>query len=34
VFTFGGTGTLRYGAKLGIEKAVPGVRRDGLRTRR
>jgi L-2,4-diaminobutyrate decarboxylase len=33
VFTFGGTGTLLYGAKIGLEKAVPGVRRDGLRTR-
>src|SRR5688500_16724170 len=32
VFTFGGTGTLLYGAKLGVEKAVPGVRRNGLRT--
>jgi glutamate/tyrosine decarboxylase-like PLP-dependent enzyme len=32
VFTFGGTGTLLYGAKIGLEKAVPGVRRDGLRT--
>ena len=29
VFTFGGTGTLLYGAKIGLEKAVPGVRRDG-----
>ena len=27
VFTFGGTGTLLYGAKIGLEKAVPGVRR-------
>ena len=32
VFTFGGTGTLLYGAKIGLEKAVPGSRRDGLRT--
>ena len=24
VFTFGGTGTLLYGAKIGLEKAVPG----------
>jgi glutamate/tyrosine decarboxylase-like PLP-dependent enzyme len=32
VFTFGGTGTLLYGAKIGLEKAVPGVRREGLRT--
>ena len=32
VFTFGGTGTLLYGAKIGLEKAVPDVRRRGLRT--
>jgi L-2,4-diaminobutyrate decarboxylase len=32
VFTFGGTGTLLYGAKIGLEKAVPGTRRAGLRT--
>ena len=32
VFTFGGTGTLLYGAKIGLEKAVPDVRRQGLRT--
>lgn len=32
VFTFGGTGTLLYGAKIGLEKAVPGARRTGLRT--
>ena len=31
VFTFGGTGTLLYGAKIGLEKAVPNVRRTGLR---
>jgi L-2,4-diaminobutyrate decarboxylase len=31
VFTFGGTGTLLYGAKIGLEKARPGVRRHGLR---
>jgi L-2,4-diaminobutyrate decarboxylase len=31
VFTFGGTGTLLYAAKIGLEKAVPGVRRHGLR---
>lgn len=31
VFTFGGTGTLLYAAKIGLEKAVPQVRRDGLR---
>ena len=32
VFTFGGTGTLLYGAKIGLEKAVPDVRRKGVRT--
>jgi glutamate/tyrosine decarboxylase-like PLP-dependent enzyme len=32
VFTFGGTGTLLYGAKIGLEKAVPDVRRKGLRS--
>ena len=32
VFTFGGTGTMLYAAKIGLEKAVPGVRRKGLRT--
>jgi L-2,4-diaminobutyrate decarboxylase len=32
VFTFGGTGTLLYGVKIGLEKAVPEVRRKGLRT--
>ena len=31
VFTFGGTGTLLYGAKIGLEKAMPDVRRKGLR---
>jgi len=31
VFTFGGTGTILYGAKIGLEKAVPGARRRGLR---
>jgi anti-anti-sigma factor len=31
VFTFGGTGTILYGAKLGIEKAQPGAFRDGVR---
>jgi glutamate/tyrosine decarboxylase-like PLP-dependent enzyme len=30
VFTFGGTGTLLYGVKIGLEKAIPGARRDGL----
>lgn len=33
LFTFGGTGTLLYGAKLGLEKACPGVRQHGLRQR-
>jgi L-2,4-diaminobutyrate decarboxylase len=32
VFTFGGTGTLLYGAKIGLEKAAPDVGRQGLRT--
>lgn len=32
VFTFGGTGTLLYGAKIGLEKAMPDVRRQGIRT--
>jgi glutamate/tyrosine decarboxylase-like PLP-dependent enzyme len=32
LFTFGGTGTLLYGAKIGLEKAVPNVRRAGLST--
>lgn len=32
VFTFGGTGTTLYAAKIGLEKAVPGVRRHGLRS--
>ena len=31
VFTFGGTGTLLYAAKIGIEKACPGSSRSGLR---
>ena len=30
VFTFGGTGTILYGAKIGLEKAIPDVRRQGL----
>jgi L-2,4-diaminobutyrate decarboxylase len=30
VFTFGGTGTMLYGAKVGLEKAIPDVRRKGL----
>ncbi len=31
VFTFGGTGTLLYGAKIGLEKACPGAGQSGLR---
>ena len=31
VFTFGGTGTLLYAAKMGLEKALPGTHRTGLR---
>lgn len=31
VFTFGGTGTLLYGGKIGLEKALPGSGRTGLR---
>ncbi|MCC7085776.1 MAG: hypothetical protein IT427_12305 [Pirellulales bacterium] len=31
VFTFGGTGGLLYGLKVGLEKAVPGSSRRGLR---
>jgi glutamate/tyrosine decarboxylase-like PLP-dependent enzyme len=30
LFTFGGTGTLLYGLKLGLEKAVPGCLHEGL----
>jgi glutamate/tyrosine decarboxylase-like PLP-dependent enzyme len=30
-FTFGGTGTLLYGVKCGIEKALPGAMERGLR---
>ena len=33
LFTFGGTATLLYGAKLGLEKACPGSGRAGLRER-
>jgi L-2,4-diaminobutyrate decarboxylase len=29
LFTFGGTGTLLYGAKVGLEKALPGTRDHG-----
>ncbi|MEX0679670.1 MAG: pyridoxal-dependent decarboxylase, partial [Pirellulales bacterium] len=31
LFTFGGTGTLLYGAKVGLEKAVPGAGHKGPR---
>lgn len=31
VFTFGGTGTLLYGIRIGIEKCCPGTIRHGLR---
>jgi L-2,4-diaminobutyrate decarboxylase len=31
VFTFGGTGGLLYGLKVGLEKALPGSSRKGLR---
>lgn len=31
LFTFGGTGTLLYGVKVGLEKAAPGSGRNGLR---
>ena len=30
VFTFGGTGTTLYGAKIGLEKACPGTMQTGL----
>jgi glutamate/tyrosine decarboxylase-like PLP-dependent enzyme len=30
VFTFGGTGTLLYGLKIGLEKALPGTLEEGL----
>ena len=30
VFTFGGTGTTLYGAKLGLEKAIPGTIEKGI----
>lgn len=33
VFTFGGTGTMLYGAKIGLDKALPDARRAGLRER-
>jgi len=31
VFTFGGTGAMLYGAKVGLEKAIPGCMQHGLR---
>jgi len=31
VFTFGGTGTLLYGLKIGLEKALPGTLHGGMR---
>lgn len=31
LFTFGGTGTLLYGVKVGLEKACPGAGRQGLK---
>ena len=31
VFTFGGTGGLLYGVRIGLEKAIPGAGRRGLR---
>lgn len=31
VFTFGGTGTTLYGAKIGLEKACPGTMQTGLK---
>lgn len=31
LFTFGGTGTLMYGLKLGFEKASPGMMQQGVR---
>src|SRR5436305_1236422 len=31
VFTFGGTGTLLYGLKIGLEKALPGTLECGMR---
>lgn len=34
VFTIGGTISNLYGAKIGIEKVVPGAMRDGLRAER
>lgn len=31
LFTFGGTGGMLYGVKIGLEKAVPGAAADGVR---
>ncbi|MGD9645389.1 MAG: aspartate aminotransferase family protein [Pirellulales bacterium] len=31
IFTFGGTGAMLYGLRIGLEKAVPGSLRHGLR---
>lgn len=31
LFTFGGTGTLLYGVKVGLEKAVPGAGQTGIK---
>jgi glutamate/tyrosine decarboxylase-like PLP-dependent enzyme len=31
IFTFGGTGTLLYGVRIGLEKAFPGSLRTGVR---
>jgi L-2,4-diaminobutyrate decarboxylase len=31
LFTFGGTGTLLYGVKVGLEKALPGAGRRGVK---
>lgn len=33
LFTFGGTGTLMYGIKLGLEKACPGTTQHGVKER-
>ena len=33
VFTFGGTGTMLYGVKMGLERACPGTMRSGLASR-
>ena len=30
LFTFGGTGTLLYGLKIGLEKACPGTKQNGI----